>query len=197
MIKTHEREKLIIAIVFFAKNTEHCGKTKLFKLLYLLDFDHFKETGRTVTGMRYRAWDKGPVPHALWREWPALQHGLAGADITAAIKIVPEKVKDHDLQRVVPRVDFDPSHFTKRELRLMQGLVSRFKEERTRPLIDFTHQELGPWEKTWRDGRGNDVEIDYLLALEGAPHREALEASAREYAELIARLGSRDGATTG
>ncbi len=32
MIKTHEREKLINAIVFFAKNTRHCGKTRL---LYL------------------------------------------------------------------------------------------------------------------------------------------------------------------
>ena len=28
MIKTHEREKLINAIVFFAANTEHCGKIK-------------------------------------------------------------------------------------------------------------------------------------------------------------------------
>ena len=33
MIKTHEREKLINAIVLFAKNTEHCDKIKL---LYLL-----------------------------------------------------------------------------------------------------------------------------------------------------------------
>ena len=32
MIKTHEREKLINAIVFFAANTGHCGKIKLIRL---------------------------------------------------------------------------------------------------------------------------------------------------------------------
>ena len=34
MIKTHEREKLINAIVFFAANTEHCGKIKLLYLSF-------------------------------------------------------------------------------------------------------------------------------------------------------------------
>lgn len=34
MIKTHEREKLINAIVFFAKNTRHCGKIKLLYLSF-------------------------------------------------------------------------------------------------------------------------------------------------------------------
>ncbi|WP_297902486.1 hypothetical protein [Metallibacterium sp.] len=34
MIKTHEREKLINAIVFFAKNTEHCDKIKLLYLSF-------------------------------------------------------------------------------------------------------------------------------------------------------------------
>ena len=32
MIKTHEREKLINTIVFFAANTGHCGKIKLIRL---------------------------------------------------------------------------------------------------------------------------------------------------------------------
>jgi len=43
---SRNREKLINAIVYFASNTQHCGKVKLFKLLYLLDFSHFRETGR-------------------------------------------------------------------------------------------------------------------------------------------------------
>ena len=34
MIKTHEREKPINAIVFSAKNTEHCGKIKLLYLSF-------------------------------------------------------------------------------------------------------------------------------------------------------------------
>ncbi|EQD73859.1 hypothetical protein B1A_04740, partial [mine drainage metagenome] len=64
MLISHEREKLINAIIFFAIHTRFLGKTKLFKLLYFLDFEHHKETGRSVTGMDYFAWKMGPVPVA-------------------------------------------------------------------------------------------------------------------------------------
>jgi uncharacterized phage-associated protein len=58
-----QREKL--AAAFFAANTKYCGVTKLCKLLYFLDFIHYRQTGRTVTGLEYRAWPKGPVPVAF------------------------------------------------------------------------------------------------------------------------------------
>ena len=62
------REKLINAIVFFLKTTKFCGKIKLFKLLYFLDFLHFKQTAMPVTGLRYYAWEMGPVPRDLFFE---------------------------------------------------------------------------------------------------------------------------------
>ena len=69
MLLSHEREKLINAIIYFAKYTQYLGKIKLFKLLYLLDFEHFRMTGRSVTGLGYHAWKYGPVPIALDQEW--------------------------------------------------------------------------------------------------------------------------------
>jgi uncharacterized phage-associated protein len=68
MLVEHSREKLINSIIYFLKNTKNCGKTKLFKLLYYLDFMHFRETGRSVTGLDYYAWDFGPVPKKLYDE---------------------------------------------------------------------------------------------------------------------------------
>lgn len=69
MLISHERDKLINAILFFGKETKNCGKTKLFKLLYFLDFEHFKQTGRSVTGLEYHAWKMGPVPVTLYDEF--------------------------------------------------------------------------------------------------------------------------------
>ena len=63
-----EREKLINAIIFFCTNTERCYKLKLMKLLYYLDFWHFKETGRPVTNQIYKAWKMGPVPQQIYKE---------------------------------------------------------------------------------------------------------------------------------
>ncbi len=186
MLTNPNRTKLINAVVYFAANTRFCGKVKLFKLLYLLDFSHFRETGRSVTGLDYLAWQLGPVPLALVQEWDQLQPDLAGA-----VEIVHEPVIDYTRQLVVPRVQFDDSQFTKRELRLMGQLAARYRDEMTRPLIGFTHADRGPWDKIWDEGRGNNARIPYTLAIpDDDPNREAILQAAHEL-ESIAAADSR------
>ena len=43
-------------------------KTKLFKLLYYLDFIHFKKYGFSVIGYSYIAMPYGPVPKELFEQ---------------------------------------------------------------------------------------------------------------------------------
>ena len=57
------KEKRINAIRFFCRHTRKLTETKLYKLLYFLDFLHFKEVGRPVTDLEYFAWDYGPAPY--------------------------------------------------------------------------------------------------------------------------------------
>jgi uncharacterized phage-associated protein len=182
MLISRNREKLINAVVYFASNTRHCGKVKLFKLLYLLDFTHFRETGRSVTGLDYRAWKMGPVPLELMQEWEELE-----SDMARAIDIVPEKVIDFIRELVVPKVAFDDSPFTRRELRLMHDLSAQFIDELTKPLIGFTHEDRGPWDKIWDGGKGNNERIPYSLAvLDSDPNRDAILESARDYEAVAA-----------
>lgn len=187
MFISRDREKLIGAVVFFATYTQHCGKVKLFKLLYLLDFTHFRETGRSVTSLDYRAWKMGPVPFELVQEWDELE-----PDLATAIDIIPERVIDYTRERVVPKTKFDDTPFTKRELRLMHELALRFRDEFTRPMVNFTHFERGPWDKIWDSGRGNNDRIPYTLAIaDDDPNREAILNAAREYEAINAGSGSR------
>ena len=182
MLISRDREKLVNAIVFFASNTRHCGKTKLFKLLYLLDFHHFRATGRSVTGLEYRAWKHGPVPFELVQEWDAFE-----PDLAAAIDVVPEPVYDHDRLRIEPKAEFDDRHFTKRELQLMQELAERHHDEMTRPLVGLTHEERGPWDKIWDGGHGNDARIPYALAVpDDDPNRKVILQAAAEYEAIVA-----------
>ena len=185
MIVSHNREKLIESIVFFAANTRHCGKIKLVKLLYLLDFAHFRFTGRSVTGLEYYAWRLGPVPYDVYQEWDHL-----GADLAEAVQIVPERVIDYTRERVVPRRNFIPKQFTRRELALMDELAARFRDEMSRPLINFAHAELGPWAKIWDDGRGRNERIPYsLAAADDDPNREAVLDYAREHDGIVTAAG--------
>lgn len=183
MLRNRNREKLIQAIVFFARNTRALGKIKLFKLLYLLDFEHFRATGRSVTGLEYRAWKYGPAPTTLNQEWDELE-----PDLQAAITIQPEKIIDFIRETVVPRVEFDDQHFTPRELRLMQDLAVRYRDEFSPKMIDVTHAENGAWAKVWRNGEGGDELIPYALAVpDDAPNREAVLQTARDYTAITQR----------
>ncbi|MGH8251370.1 MAG: Panacea domain-containing protein [Steroidobacteraceae bacterium] len=187
MLISHDREKLINAIVYFARNTKFCGKTKLFKLLYLLDFHHFRQTGRSVTGLEYRAWKLGPVPIALMQEWDARE-----PDLAAAIDVVPEPVFDFDRLRVESKVTFDDSQFTKRELQLMRELAERHQNDMTAMLVGLTHEERGPWDKIWDGGRGNDQRIPYALAVpDDDPNRDAVLRAAAEYEAIAAADSAR------
>ncbi len=177
-----KREKLINVIVFFANSTKYCGKVKLFKLLYLLDFNHFRETGRSVTEMDYLAWKMGPVPSELVQEWDEPE-----ADLSKAVDIVPIKVIDHVREQVVSRAQFDDSQFTKRELRIMQDLATRFCDDFAMPMVNVTHVERGPWSKIWDEGRGNNTRIPYALAVsDDDPNRDAILQAAHEREGILA-----------
>jgi hypothetical protein len=182
MLICRDREKLINTVVYFASNTRHCGMVKLFKLLYLLDFSHFREAGRSVTGLEYRAGKMGPVPLELMQEWEELE-----ADMANAVSIVLEKVIDFVRERLVPKVAFDDSLFTRRELRLMHELSTNLADELTKPSFGFTHEERGPWDKIWDGGRGNNERIPYSLAVpDSDPNRDVILESVREYEGIFA-----------
>jgi hypothetical protein len=93
MLIDHTREKLTNAIIYFRREASAGDKLKLYQLLYQLDFRHYAQTGRSVTGLEYFAWPEGPVPATLEED---LGSPLEG-----------------------PTAEFDSSVFTKREMKLM------------------------------------------------------------------------------
>lgn len=181
MSASSERRKLINAILFFAATTKNCGKIKLFKLLYLLDFEHFSQTGLSVTGLEYQAWEKGPVPRALYDEWSA-----PGEDMSAAFSVKAETMFSFTRQTVVPKVGVDEDVFTKRELRVMKALAEKYHDAKAEPMVDATHVANGAWAKVWEQNLGNDQVIPYSLAVaDDDPRRRAVMDTADEYSRFI------------
>jgi uncharacterized phage-associated protein len=161
MLITHEREKTINAIVFFAQNVRRLGKIKLFKLLYFLDFAHFRETGRSVTGMEYQAWKMGPVPAALAEEVDAPE-----PDLCDKVTFRETRTRGRPMLKIESAAKFDPTHFTPRELRLMEKLAKEYRDANAEDMIEATHLENLPWHKVYvEEGkvRGN-IPYEYSLA---------------------------------
>lgn len=187
MLKDHSREKLLNAINFFARNTENLGKIKLFKLLYLLDFEHFRQTGRSVTGLEYRAWKLGPVPILLMQEWEQ-----PDPDFLKSLRIEPEPVFDHVRHSVRPIAEFDDRHFSRRELRLMEHFAGEFQDALSQPMITATHAEGFPWAKVWAE-QGMNAPIPYDLAVQADdPEAESILEAARDYEAMLTADRSRN-----
>jgi uncharacterized phage-associated protein len=132
MLITHEREKLLQAINFFVRNTKRCGKVKLFKLLYFLDFEHFKVTGRSVTGLNYDAWPMGPVPVSLHNELQAPEPDMAEA---FRIEELPIRHGTEVMVKIQPQIRFSDLHFTKREMSLMAQLATEYRDATSDEMI--------------------------------------------------------------
>ena len=109
------------------------------------------------------------------------------ADLIKSFDIVPQKVIDYTRELVVPKVKFDDRQFTKRELRIMEALAKRFGDDFSKPMVNVTHQERGPWAKIWDEGRGSNERIPYVLAIpDDDPNREAILEAAHEFESIAA-----------
>lgn len=180
MLIEHHSEKLLNSIIYFLNNTKYCGKTKLFKLLYYLDFMHFRETGRSVTNLDYYAWNFGPVPKKLFEELEK-----PTADIKESICVLP-KNSDKTFVEMKSKKKFDDKYFTKRELRILEKVAFIFRDAMADDMVEASHLPNHPWDKTIKT-KGEYEKIDYILALDetenSMPLEEVLERI-REQKEL-------------
>ncbi len=170
MLIEHSREKLINSIIYFLNNTKNCGKTKLFKLLYYLDFIHFRETGRAVTGLDYYAWDFGPVPKNLYDEInnpsPDLKENV----------FIPTKADKNDKSFVELKAKkkFDNKYFTKRELRILENVAFIFRDVKAEKIMEASHLPNHPWDRTIKT-KGEKAKIEYTLALDSTDSSLSLD----------------------
>jgi len=183
MFVSRDREKLINAIIFFSQKTKHCHTLKLFKLLNFLDFEHYRQTGRTVTGLRYDAWDNGPVPPALYSE---IKNGVR-PDLAAAVRIREQwdDFSDKLLRRdISAKAKFHAGVFTAREREILEFLAEIFRDARGDDMRDFSHIKGLPWKEVYGKGEGRYKSIDPALSFKSQAlmHKEpTIEREEHEY----------------
>lgn len=160
MLINHDREKLFNLVTYFVKNTKQCGKTKLFKLLFFADFKCFKETGKSITGLKYFTWPNGPAPVELANEFKKPSEDFQG---TFSIT----KFNDSDRLNINPRqgIKFEDKHFTKKEIEIIKGVAYIYKEALAKDMVEVSHLRNSPWLKTL-ESKGKNKFIDYALAFD-------------------------------
>jgi uncharacterized phage-associated protein len=160
MLINREREKLLNAIIYFISTTKNCGKTKLFKLLYFLDFQHFEQTGRSVTGLVYQAWPKGPVPDELFHELESPEK-----DFEEFFSMGKLPTSKDPMLKLKAKKAFNKDLFSKRELNILQSLSKEYCISNSDEMIENTHLENMPWFRVYEieNNRGGIIPYHYAL----------------------------------
>ena len=187
MLNNIYRQKLLHAILFFAKKVKYPTKVKIFKLLFFLDFIHFKQTGASVTNLNYFAWKWGPVPRDFWEE---IKSGKAPSDFQKDLTICPfETESDRQGFEFKAKHQADLSLFTPRERKILEELVFAFKNATPTQMSEISHLKNAPWDKTIRE-QGESALIDYLLALDkdALISMEEAENSRNEREEMLSNF---------
>lgn len=163
-MKHIERERLISAIAYFAKKVKFARKVKIFKLLFLLDFKHFEETGLPVTDSEYFTWDFGPVPKELFEE---IENSKIPEDLARVVRITPNQMEDGKKSyefKVIKGAKIDLSVFSPRQLRIINDLIFVYQDVPGTDMSEISHLPNSPWEVTKRT-KGMYEHIDYSLAI--------------------------------
>ncbi len=148
------REKMQQVVLFFVEkiNNVHLGRTKLVKLLYYVDFDHFEKYGTPITGARYRKLPHGPVPDKA-------DQVIAEMERTGLVKAVAVEMGPFAQDRLITQSgQFDPAKFTGDELSILESVACRWEHATAREIERATHREA-PWAST-----EETTAIDYELA---------------------------------
>lgn len=168
MAPTYRAEKAFNAIAYFLEHTSMCNKEKLFKLLWLLDSEHYQLIGRTVTGYHYFAWKMGPVPTELHE---AMETGdpelLARFEIERTVS-----TKGYVTISLTSKQPFGPKYFSKKEMEILRGLTDRFALMNSGEMEEWTHREGTPWYRVWEIENRKQAEIPFEYTLSDLPENE-------------------------
>jgi putative zinc finger/helix-turn-helix YgiT family protein len=125
-------EKISNLILYFSQAHPRLSKTKLMKLLFYTDFNHFKNHGYSLSGMPYQHLPYGPVPynHGLLLDY------LVENDI---VSLVP--FESFDGEYFVPRFEPDLSGFDEEELATIRKVAEHFRPFNAKEISDLSHEE--------------------------------------------------------
>ncbi|MFZ1749425.1 MAG: type II TA system antitoxin MqsA family protein [Saprospiraceae bacterium] len=149
-------EKFTEMVVYFAEQIAPF-KTKMNKLLFYADFLMFKHTCFSISGVRYRAIDMGPVPN----NFQSIFEYLANKDEIDIYTTEFAGGYTGEQFKAKKERKFNPNIFSKEELTVLDRISTVFKSTSTNDIIESSHLE-----EAWKKNEKEKNVISYEYAFE-------------------------------
>jgi putative zinc finger/helix-turn-helix YgiT family protein len=150
--------KLREMVVFFAEKLSP-WKTGLNKLLFYADFLAFNRTGFSISGIRYKAIELGPVPNS----YEALfEYAEERGDVRVNVTLFDDGGTGERFLSAADR-KCNREVFDDVELGLLESVARRFEGVSSKEIVDISHQEPA-WIENHGEGR-RFISYNYALSL--------------------------------
>lgn len=129
--------ELILYIAMRYQDDDRFGVTRLTKVLFWADFEHFRETGESITGSNYIKMPRGPMLEG--------QQGiLQGMQWRQELRIeLHPSGGSKPYQRPVASRQPDLSLFTASEIQRLDRIIEEHRGETASKVSDLSHKFLG------------------------------------------------------
>ncbi len=133
-------EKIGNTVVYIADRIPQLSKTKLLKLLYILDEISIKKSGIPILNLKYKVWKFGPVSEELF------------IDLSSEATLL-EKFINRDIEGnfIISKVQFNEDQFSENDIELMDFVIEKYGNKTAKELISYTHRVNSPWYNTAKE----------------------------------------------
>ncbi len=149
-------EKFANMVIFFTNRLQP-WKTKLNKLLFYADFEMYRQSGYSISGVQYRAITMGPVPNNFNSIFEYLSNNKY-----IEIHYIPFNDGGTG-EQFIPNANsnFNSSLFSEKELAVLEQIAARFMNTSTSDLIEISHKEKG-----WIENKDQKNLINYKYSFD-------------------------------
>lgn len=155
----NRRAKLLGALTYFSTRTAYFGTSKLYWLLYLLDFRVYSATRSPVTDLEYYAGADGPVPLALDDELAA-----PGQDFVRSFDLGNLVLANGSrLLSLTSRQPFDPTPFSALEQTHLDFISAALASTPAGDIDERYFLPTEPWRTTYENASRELELVDYRL----------------------------------
>ena len=132
-------QKLGNTLIYFANNVGELSKTKILKLLFLLEESSIKRFGYPFFGLNFQIWKLGPVLKEVYID-------LSEDNPDLLKDFVEKDALDNKIFKA--KKDFNDDQFSDNDMYLLEKIKDFARHKTAKDLIDYTHEENSLWRKS-------------------------------------------------
>ena len=132
-------DKVGNSIIYLANKIGNLSKTKILKLLYILDELSIKKSGIPFFNLKYKVWKFGPVSEEIFID--------LSSDTTMLKEYIEKEVNGINTT-IKPKNSFNDDEFSDNDIKLMDFVINEFGNKSAKELIQYTHRKNSPWYNT-------------------------------------------------